>query len=383
MRTTFSYNFYCRASKSQKNGLAPIELSICVNGKRKFINLPFKCYPQDFNKKRQPKEIQDYLVGMRKQVNEVLADMVNNNVAVTADSLKKYFRTGGVQSYTVEDLFEEYYAILRKRIGTTLTKKVYVKYELVRNLFFTIVDKNSECANITPADVQMFKVTCESKYMPATTGGYLQKLKTVLTFAQDNGRLKINPFQGVKINKGTPTLEFLSMEDINRLRSLEIENESLSNVRNIFLFQICSGLSFADMEKLRIEDIQEKDGVLFIKKNRQKTGVEFVSVLLPFVKDLFLFDNQGVRIGFKFKMIANQKLNSYLHVIERAYNFSQSLHSLAARHTYCYLLLNNYKVRAETAARAMGHTNTKTTLKYYANISTETAVNEIGSKMAI
>lgn len=383
MRQGFNVNFYCRQSKCTKGGYAPIELSVNINGKRQFINLPFKCLPSDFNKKRQPKEIADYVTSMRKRINEVLSEMAVSGEILTTQALVKYIKNGGFQSYTVEDLFEEYYAILRKRIGTTLTKKVYVKYELVRNLFFTIVDKNSECANITPADVQMFKVTCESKYMPATTGGYLQKLKTVLTFAQDNGRLKINPFQGVKINKGTPTLEFLSMEDINRLRSLEIENESLSNVRNIFLFQICSGLSFADMEKLRVEDIQEKDGVLFIKKNRQKTGVEFVSVLLPFVKDLFLFDNQGVRIGFKFKMITNQKLNSYLHVIERAYNFSQSLHSLAARHTYCYLLLNNYKVRAETAARAMGHTNPKTTLKYYANISTETAVNEIGSKMAV
>lgn len=383
MRTTFSYNFYCRTSKAQKNGLAPIELSICVNGKRKFVNLPFKCYPQDFNRKKQPKEIQDYLVGMRKQVNETLADMANCNIPVTAENLKSYFRTGGVQSYTIEDLFEEYYAILRKRIGSTLSKKVYVKYELVRNLFFSIVDKNSECSNITPADVQLFKATCESKYMPATSGGYLQKLKTVLTFAQDNGKLKINPFQGVKINKGTPTLEYLTMDEINRLRSLEIENESLRNVKDIFLFQICSGLSFADMENLRIEDIQEKDGVYFIRKNRQKTGVEFVSVLLPFVKDLFLFDNQGVRIGFKFKIISNQKFNSYLHVIERAYNFPKKLHTHLGRKSYCYLLLNEFGVRAETTAKAMGHTNTKMTLKYYANISAETAVNEIGSKVAI
>lgn len=32
-------NFVCRASKAKKDGLSPLELSIIINGKRKYITL--------------------------------------------------------------------------------------------------------------------------------------------------------------------------------------------------------------------------------------------------------------------------------------------------------------------------------------------------------
>lgn len=40
MRYTFDISFYCGKSKVNKKGLAPIELSVSLNGERKFINLP-------------------------------------------------------------------------------------------------------------------------------------------------------------------------------------------------------------------------------------------------------------------------------------------------------------------------------------------------------
>ena len=383
MVNSFNIQFYVRESKATRNGLAPLEMAININGKRKFINLPYKCLPSDFNRKKQPKELVDYQSNMRKRINEILSDMVASGEPLTADTLKDYIKNGGYKSYTVENLFEDYLNILKKRIGSTLTKDVYKKYERVRNLFFTVVNKNAECTVIVPAHVLTFKTMCENNYMTATAAGYLQKLKTVLTFAQDNGKLKINPFQGVKINKGTPKMDYLTLSEIEVLRNLDIHNTSLRNVRDIFLFQICSGLSYSDMKTLSIEDIREKDGVYYIKKNRNKTNVEYVSVLLPFVKNLFVFDNQGVIIGFCFKIISNQRINSYLHEIERLYNFPKNLHSHLARHSYAHLLLNDFGVRAETAARAMGHSSTKMTLKYYANISEQTTINEISSKFVV
>ena len=48
MRATHSINFYCRQSKANKQGYAPIELSITLNGRRVFINLPRSEKPDDF-----------------------------------------------------------------------------------------------------------------------------------------------------------------------------------------------------------------------------------------------------------------------------------------------------------------------------------------------
>ena len=101
MRGTFNFNFYVRKSKVQKNGLAPMEVSICVNGDRVFVQLPYKCRPEEFNKKRQPKELVDYVAAMRKRINELLADMVASSTPLTANNLKKYLKSGGFETYTL------------------------------------------------------------------------------------------------------------------------------------------------------------------------------------------------------------------------------------------------------------------------------------------
>lgn len=378
MKQGFNVQFYARNSRVQKNGLAPIEMAVNINGTRKFIQLPFKCTPSDFNKKRQPKEIQDYITGMRKRINEILADMINSNEPLTTQSLINYIKNGGYKSYTVEDLFTEYLNILQKRLGNTITKGVYEKYVLVRNLFFSLVDKDTECANITPAHVQLFKATCESTYKTSTTGGYLQKLKTVLTFAQDNGRLKTNPFVGTKISRGVPDIDYLTDDEIKTLQNLNTGNTSLDNIKDMFLFQVYSGLAYADMELLKPEDIQECNGIYFIKKNRKKTGKEFTSVLLPEVKNLLVIDNQGVIIGFRFKVITNQKTNAYLKVIKNLSNIDKNLHTHLARHTYATRLLNNYKCRMEVVASALGD-SLKITQRHYAKFLPDTTITEIST----
>lgn len=397
MRQSFNLNFYCRASKSQKNGYAPLELSININGERKFIQLPYKCLPEDFNRKRQPKELVDYQASMRKRVNEILNEMISEQIPLTSQNLKEYLKNGGYKSYTVENLFDEYISILEKRIGSTITKSVFLKYVLVRDLFYTIIDKSAECAAIAPSHIQNFKVVCESKYKESTTAGYLTKLKTVLTYGKDNGKLKINPFVGTKISRGSNDITYLTEDELKYLESLEIENESLRNVRDCFLFECYSGISFVDLKELKASNIREENGVMYIQGRRKKTGKEYTSVLLPNARNLIEFapkltlsetlskdcnslsDNE-LAIGLRFKMISNQKINSYLHAIERLFSFEKSLTTHLARHTYATLLANKYKCRMEVVASALGD-SLKITTKHYAKFLSETTISEIGNNI--
>lgn len=101
MRTTQSINFYCRDSKKNKAGLAPVELGICLNGQRRFINLPLKFQPEDFNKKKQPKEIAEAVEAFRVKINQYMVDMVNNGLPLTTDGLRSIIQTGGIQTYTI------------------------------------------------------------------------------------------------------------------------------------------------------------------------------------------------------------------------------------------------------------------------------------------
>lgn len=46
-------NFVCRASKADKSGLSPLEVSIIINGARRYVHLDRKVKAADFNAKTQ------------------------------------------------------------------------------------------------------------------------------------------------------------------------------------------------------------------------------------------------------------------------------------------------------------------------------------------
>lgn len=66
---TFAVSFVVRASKANKEGLSPIELSISIDGERSYINLPRKINHSKFDSKKQAvkgkgddvKDVNEYL----------------------------------------------------------------------------------------------------------------------------------------------------------------------------------------------------------------------------------------------------------------------------------------------------------------------------------
>lgn len=369
MRTTSSIQFYCRNSKINKTGLAPVELSIVINQQRKFINLPIKFKPEDFNRKRQSEEILDAVNLWRTRINSYMNEMLLNNIPLTTDNLREVIRTGGVKSYTIKDLFEDYLTILRKRIDKDLSKGVYRKYELVKELFFKTINEQKECSTITNAVIQSFYGDLKNKYDDSTSCGYMTKLKSFIQFGIDNDKIKINPFQGVKYSRGQKPITYLSEQEIMHLKNFELLNKSLAQTRDVFIVMCGTGLAYADIKQFNKSDIQEKDGVYFIHKPRKKTGNEFTSVVFPWAMDIInKYDVLPV--------ISNQKLNAFLHHIEQLTDIKKTLHSHLARHSYATLLVNK-GVKLEVVSKTLGHKNVKTTTQFYAKFLPSTIVNEV------
>lgn len=370
MRTTQSFTFYCRDSKQNKQHLSPIELSIIINGKRLFINLPFKFNPAEFNTKKQTPVIKQAIQEWRIKIDTILVEMLQHNIPITADRLREYIRTGGIKSYTVEDMFNEFLTIQKQRIGTTLSKGVYRKYELVSELFFSEFDKTQECSALTNGVVRKFFTLLDNKYDNSTAAGYKTKYKAFITYGIDNDKIKINPFQGIKIVKEKKAIDYLSEAEIRLLMQSPIENESLARVRDCAVFQICSGIAYADIVSLQPEDLQEIDGTYIISKQRVKTGTTFTSVILP----------EGVEIwkryNGKLPIISNQKYNCYLKTIGTICNIPTILHSHLFRHTYATRLINK-GVALSTVSKTLGHTNTKMTETFYAHIEEKTIASEV------
>lgn len=370
MKNTQNFNFYARDSKKDRNGLVHIEMSININQKRCFINLPMQVEPQKFNAKRRPKEYEDYISLMRTRINEILVEMAQHQEPITAERIRDYIRTGGYKSFTIQDMFDEYLAILKKRVGKTMTQSVYRRYELLAEMYNG--DKTKEINTLSQQDVMEFRDMLIEKYDINTASGYLTKFKTFVKYAINNGKLKTNPTAYVKIQKENKPIDFLNESEIKMLEKTDLNNKSLQSVLDLFMFELNSGISYADMMELNKDDIQETNGIYYVSKKRKKTGTQFTAVILPYGVEILR------KYDYQLRRISNQKMNAYLHVIEGLVGIKKKLHTHLARHTYLTTLYNK-GVRLEICSACAGHKNVKITQQFYARLNNNTVLNEVAS----
>lgn len=373
MRNTYGYRFYCRESKANKEGLAKVEMAITINQKRVFVNLPFECSPSDFNSKHRPKEVEDYISLMRIRMNEIMVEMLANKEPITSERIREYIRQGGYKSFTIEKCCEDFLSIQAKR--NDLTKAAYRKYELTRDLLYEFFNKEDEISAITPSSMQAFYNSLTTKYNVNTAISYFNKAKTIIKFAMDNGKLSINPFQGIKMKKEVKPIEYLTEEELAKIKNHKYSTDALRRIADVFLVQAYSGLSFVDLEELTKDDIQfTDDGTAFIRKPRHKTGVIFTAVIFP----------QGIEILKKYDyhlpIISNQKMNTTLKVVAIEAGITKNIYTHLGRKSYGTMLLNK-GVRMETVAKCLGHSQTRTTSTYYATLTKNTVVNEVATAL--
>jgi site-specific recombinase XerD len=381
----WNFNFICRESKQDRNGLAPVELSIIIDGKRTYVALPMKINATDFKKKMASKknnEVLEYTSAIRLKLNQYINEMLLKDIAITAQSIKDYFKTGGVQTYTLSKLRKDFIAYYNnKSKANAVTSNVVRKYELALDKFQAFMKKDVEIATIKSLDLENFKTylqlqtkgvnseeeKAERKFEDTTIAHILIKIKTVFTYAVNNGNLKLNPFNQVTIEKNTKEVVKLDNAEIEVIKHKKFIGR-LDKVRDLFLFQCYTGLAYCDMANLVQSDIQFADGMHYIRKARQKTKVVFFTVINDDAMKLL------EKYNYQLPVLSNQKYNSYLKEIGDICQINKELHSHIARHTCATRLLND-GMPLEVVAKVLGHTNTRQT-QHYAKLLDKTVLNE-------
>lgn len=197
------------------------------------------------------------------------------------------------------------------------------------------------------------------KYNKQTTvHGYHKRLKRYINEAIKYELLKDNPYNRLKFDRGkSEGIKYLTMDQIKQIQNLEITSESISKVRDLFVFQCFTGLSYADLSKFNFCGVIKKGSKFFIRDIRIKTEEEYFLMLLkPAMEILRKYD-------FKLPIISNYQYNLRLKVVQEIARIKQSLHSHMARHSFAVMALN-MGVSIENLAKMMGHTDIKTTQIY-------------------
>jgi site-specific recombinase XerD len=170
--------------------------------------------------------------------------------------------------------------------------------------------------------------------------------------------LNKDPYNMFKMpSKKSKTPVFLDEIEMKKILDFNPGNEKLQHTKDLFVFQMFTGLAYIDMVKFTKEDIREIEGKKVIRSSREKTDESFVSLLLPDAENIL------AKYEYNLPMMSNQKYNDYLKLLGTGAGLKKNITSHVARHTFATYLLNK-DIPIESVSRAMGHSNIKMTQHY-------------------
>ncbi|MDR1678645.1 MAG: site-specific integrase [Prevotellaceae bacterium] len=169
--------------------------------------------------------------------------------------------------------------------------------------------------------------------------------------------------------------EFLIEPEIRLLMGKQFESKRLAEVRDVFLFQIFTGLAYIDAANLTVDNIIEDGwGQKWIQLTRQKSSVQANIPLLE-VPLAILKKYSGLADGKLLPIHSNQKMNEYLKEIAALCGINKRLTSHCGRHSFSTLMLTK-GVSIESVSKMLGHTNITTT-QIYAKVLNQKIATEV------
>lgn len=190
---------------------------------------------------------------------------------------------------------------------------------------------------------------------------YHKNLKALLNRAVMYGRIERNPYDKLKgkFKRGDrERVDYLTDAELQAILDFHPSvGTKLDVARDLFVFQAFTGLSFSDMQQFDIKEYKLVDDVWVNVGERIKTGVPYVSHLLPpVVKVLEKYE-------WHVPQMYNSDYNFYLKMVGEACGIGRPLHSHMARHTFATWMLRN-QVPIEHVSKMLGHTNITQTQRY-------------------
>ena len=365
-------NFMIRPSKVKKDGTCTLEAVVSVKGQRQTIFLERSVHPKQWNQKKQrskQQEINDYLDSVITRLYNIETTLIRDN-NLSLYTLIDMYRNGDRRNATLWDICNLFLGEYEKKVKVgEIVKPTLIKYQTILGYVARYL-KSINRSDILITDVNQsfcegLKVYMLGHLTNNTTFKYIKMFKKVLNFAVDSGYLIRNPCM-VKMKREKLEYHPLTIEQINAIRSKAIQNDRLSKVRDLFVFQCYTGMAYIDMATLSRNDIKDDK----IIKYRQKTNVKSIIPLFDVTKEILQ------RYDYTLPVLSNQKYNSYLKELGDVCNIPQSLHSHLARHTMATIMLNN-GISLPSIAKTLGHSNTRITEDIYAEMLDKTVVEEV------
>ena len=366
---TFVFDRKGQTKEEKETGV--VELKIGAGKLRKYISTGIWLKPREWKDgcvvaRRDWHELNNMLQSLKKKASEIIVRMIDEgNLDINA--LPGMLKEQTMQQQTFLDYAKEM-AERRYRKIAAGTKEHYLLWFRFMEEWKGIV----HFSDVTERNVQkMDDVLAKRGLQEVSRWSYHKILKTFIFQALEDGLVKKNPYARLDIRRGSENglKRFLTPEEFHRFEHCVIPIERLRRVRDLFVFQTYTMMSYADLAAFAVKNCEQIDGQMIYRAKRVKTKQDFVCVILEPAKAILQ------RYGGKLPVISNVKYNEYLKAAVTYAQIDKQVTTHWARHTGATMLLNEGKVPMEIIQHILGHASIRETERTYAKMMDETIVD--------
>lgn len=377
-RSTFAVLFYINRTKVRKDGMCQLLCKVSIDAGWEQIGTKVSVNPAIWNPERGRADGRSAnAVTVNRAIDDLTAEIeghyrrIKDSLGfITAELIKNAVKGVGQKPLTLLALFREHNEEYRKRIGVDRIKETYDSYMRSYRHLSAFIHEKKGVEDVTLRsldrvfydDFEVFLRT-DCNMSPKTVHEHLYRLKKMTMRAVSQGTIRRDPYCRLHPELPRRKSRHMELDNLKRLMETPVEKPQLQFVRDMFLFSTFTGLAYADLKRLRTDDItQAKDGTWWIHIRRQKTdtlsSVRLLDIPLKIIEK-YRDQRKGDRV---FNLYCRGYFIMLVRELGNEYGFPLTFHQ--ARHNFGTHITLSLGVPIETVARMMGHMRIETTQIY-------------------
>ena len=377
MKTQLFVSFLARKAMSKKTGMVPIYCRVRYGDTTAQFSTKIDVPYINWDSKRtrvkgnSKKAMNLKLETLRISIIEKYDALIKTNVIITAKTIIDYYKNDTLIMNSVINVFKQHNTNMKSLIGIEYSYGSYKNYKTTLKHLIKYINTKYNANDIFLNKINYDFIYNFSQFLLLHTEcnhngmmKHIQRFKKITNFCINNNYITNDPFAGFKISFKKSNRVYINKQELHTLKNITL-NDSLSKVRDIFLFACYTGLSYIDLYNLSLKNITKGiDNLQWIYVKRHKTNIPSNIPILPPAFSILKKYKKQKNINRIFPMISNQKMNKALKEIAHLCNFNKKLTFHSARHTFATTVTLTNGVPIETVSKMLGHNNIKTTQLY-------------------
>ena len=385
MRSTFKILFYINRQKTKTDGNTAILCRFTIDGKNTTIRTGEECNPSEWSTKQgltTNKKTNQRINEFRELVEKTYRDILTREGVVSVELIKNRLQGIATNPTTLLTMSKVELQAVKESVGKSRAEGTYLNLSYSdRNLREFVEDKGVQdilISTITEDLIEEYRFFLKKHRLKSSTiNNNLCWLSRLMFRAVSRRIIRCNPFENARYEKEDRKIRFLQKNDVMKLMAMSMNDKEAELARLMFIFSCFTGLAISDMENLKYKHIQTAaDGQMYIRKERQKTKVEFVVPLHPIAEAIIshcwnaqarneeqqTVNEKGDSLVFQ-PHCSRSVMGKNLSIVGKACGIRQRLSYHMARHTFGTMCLSA-GIPIESIAKMMGHASISSTQIY-------------------